>query len=184
MNSVTMSILNLREEIIGVGVRDLTSNCLLSKLVCNRFDLSVLGPAMVPQWWACLTHDLVVVSSVPGWGIFSHLTSAEAWEKSIRWLRKEKLCEKARKHMCVTDSHDMTSAVKVALNHNTTNQLPGLGQISNSKEHADNKLDVAQLMDFLFGEVKIILENWQTKILSTPFFSRFFFFFSKSSGSS
>ena len=31
-------------------------------------------------------------------------------------------CEKARKHMCVTDRHDMTSAVKVALNPNTTNQ--------------------------------------------------------------
>ena len=31
-------------------------------------------------------------------------------------------CEKARKHICVTDRHDMTLAVKVALNSNTTNQ--------------------------------------------------------------
>ena len=59
-------------------------------------------------------------------GIFSPLASAEACEKSSRWLSKEKLCyywcEKARKHMFVTIHHDMTLAVKVALNHNTTNQ--------------------------------------------------------------
>ena len=30
--------------------------------------------------------------------------------------------EKARKHVCVTDRHDMTLVVKVALNPNTTNQ--------------------------------------------------------------
>ena len=44
-------------------------------------------------------------------GEFSPLTSAEACEKSSRWLWKEKvvlvLCEKARKHMCVKDRHDM-----------------------------------------------------------------------------
>ena len=31
-------------------------------------------------------------------------------------------CEEARKHMCVTDRHDVTLAVKVVLNPNTTNQ--------------------------------------------------------------
>ena len=31
-------------------------------------------------------------------------------------------CEKARKHMCVTDRHDMTLAVKVALDLNTTKE--------------------------------------------------------------
>ena len=31
-------------------------------------------------------------------------------------------CEKARKHMCVTNRHDVTLAVKVAFNLNTTNQ--------------------------------------------------------------
>ena len=31
-------------------------------------------------------------------------------------------CEKASKHMCIIDHHDMTLAVKVALNPNTTNQ--------------------------------------------------------------
>ena len=58
-------------------------------------------------------------------GVFSPLTSAEACEKSSRWLWKGKLCwywcETARKHICVTDRHDMTLAVKVALNPNTTN---------------------------------------------------------------
>ena len=59
--------------------------------------------------------------------VFSPLTSEEACEKSSRWLRKEKLClywcEKARKHKCVTDRHDMTLAVKVALDPNTTNNF-------------------------------------------------------------
>ena len=75
-------------------------------------------------------HDLAVVSSIPveanfPSGIFSPLTSAEASEKRSRWLWKEKLCwywcEKARKYICVTNHHDMTLAVNVALNPNTTN---------------------------------------------------------------
>ena len=60
-------------------------------------------------------------------GVFSPLTSAEACEKGSRWLWKESCVStgvrKTRKHMCVTDRHDMTLAVKVALNPNTTNQL-------------------------------------------------------------
>ena len=36
--------------------------------------------------------------------------------------------EKARKHMCVTDCHDMTLAVKVAFNPNTTNQQDCVAQ--------------------------------------------------------
>ena len=48
-------------------------------------------------------------------------------EKSNRWLWKESCvtyywCDKARKHMCVTDRHDMALAVKVPLNPSTTNQ--------------------------------------------------------------
>ena len=31
-------------------------------------------------------------------------------------------CEKARKHICITDRHDMTLGIKVVLNPNTTNQ--------------------------------------------------------------
>ena len=65
-------------------------------------------------------------------GVFSPLTSAEACDKSSRWLWKEKYwCEKARKHICVTDRHDMTSAVKVALNpiqptnHRKTTEING-----------------------------------------------------------
>ena len=60
-------------------------------------------------------------------GVFSPLTSAETCEKSSRWLLKEKLCyywcEKDRRHICVPDRHDMTLAVKVELNPNTTNQI-------------------------------------------------------------
>ena len=43
--------------------------------------------ARVAQWWACRNHDLVVVSSIPGWGDFSfrrifasHLCRS-MWEK-------------------------------------------------------------------------------------------------------
>ena len=63
------------------------------QVVSNR-----IGPARVVQWWACRTHDLVVVfiqSPVEATflsGEFSPLTSAEACEKSSRWLWKEKLC--------------------------------------------------------------------------------------------
>ena len=57
-------------------------------------------------------------------GVFSPLTSAKACEKCSRWLWKEKLCyywcKKARKHVCVIDRHDITLAIKVALNPNTT----------------------------------------------------------------
>ena len=38
------------------------------------------------------------------------------------WMMCQYWCEKAMKHMCITDHHDMTLAVKVALNPNTTNQ--------------------------------------------------------------
>ena len=59
-------------------------------------------------------------------GVFSPLTSAEACRKSSRWLWKESCVRtgvrKPGKHTCVTNCHDMTSAVKVALNPNTTNQ--------------------------------------------------------------
>ena len=75
-------------------------------------------------WWL-LVRSPVEATSLSG--VFSPLTSAEACGKSSRWLWKEKLCkywcEKARKHICVTDRHDTTLAVKVALNPNTTNQL-------------------------------------------------------------
>ena len=90
---------------------------------------------MAPLEWLCgervelMTWWLRVGSSVEATflsGVFLPLTSAEACEESSRWLWKEKLClywcEKARKHICVTNRHDMTLAVKVALNPNTINQ--------------------------------------------------------------
>ena len=96
----------------------------------SYFTLILSRPAQVAQWLVCRTHDLVAVCSIPGWGELSFRcspTSAEACEKSSRWLWKEKLClyccEKARKHNFVTDRPDMTLAVKVALNSNTTSQL-------------------------------------------------------------
>ena len=69
------------------------------------------------------------MSSIPSWGVFSPLTS-EAFDKSSRWLWKDSCLsigvKKARKHMCITDHHDMTLAVKVALNPiNTINQSNG-----------------------------------------------------------
>ena len=51
----------------------------------QRFLLSC--PARVAQWWACRTHDLVVVSSRPGWGeisfrrIFASHLCWSMWEK-------------------------------------------------------------------------------------------------------
>ena len=56
-------------------------------------------------------------------GVFSPLTSAEACEKSSPWLWKENCVSTGvRKpgNICVTDHHDMTLAVKVTLNPNTT----------------------------------------------------------------
>ena len=75
-------------------------------------------------WWLGV-RSLVEANFVSG--IFSALTFAEPCEKSGRWIWKVKLCyywcEKARKHICVTDRHDMTLAVEVALKPNTTNQI-------------------------------------------------------------
>ena len=63
-----------------------------------------------------LSSKSVVVATFLS-GVFSPLTSAEACGKSSLWPWKEKLCyywcEKARKHMCVTDHHDMTLAVNL-----------------------------------------------------------------------
>ena len=69
-------------------------------------------PTRMAQWRACRTPDLVVVS-LP-------LASAEACEKSSWWLWKEIcVCTVVRKPgnmiVCITDRHDMTLAVKVAL---------------------------------------------------------------------
>ena len=87
-------------------------------------------PALVAEWLACQTHDLVVVSSIPVEatflsGKFSPLTSAEACEKSSRGFGKKSVRTGVGKpgNICVTDHHDMTLAVKVALNPNTTNQI-------------------------------------------------------------
>ena len=82
------------------------------------------------QWWACRTWRLWVPDPVEAKflsGVFSTITSAEACEKGSRWLWKETCVSTGvRKpgNMCVTDRHDMTLAVKVALKPNATNQPP------------------------------------------------------------
>ena len=90
-----------------------------------------MSPARVAQWWACWTHDLVVVSSIAGWGDFSfrrifasHLCRS-MWEKWLVALEKKVVSTGVRKPgntMCVADRHDVTIAVRMALNPNTTNQ--------------------------------------------------------------
>ena len=59
--------------------------------------------------------------------VFSPLTSAETCEKSSRWLWKKivlvLVLESQETHIRAIDRHDMTLAVKVALNPDTTNQL-------------------------------------------------------------
>ena len=56
--------------------------CVYSYVILSGFFLTVisvfmtefqnnLGPSQVAQWWTCQTPDLVVVSSIPGWGDFS-----------------------------------------------------------------------------------------------------------------
>ena len=67
-------------------------------------------------WWVRYPVEANFLS-----GLFSPLTSAEACEKSSRWLWKEScvgagLRKPRNKYMCVTDRHYMTLAVKVALN--------------------------------------------------------------------
>ena len=86
-------------------------------LICERGGLMT--------WWLRVRSPVEATFLS---GMFSPLTSAGTCEKSTcsRWLWKEKLCkywcEKTRKRICVTNRHDMTLAVKVALNPNTTNQ--------------------------------------------------------------
>ena len=69
------------------------------------------------------THDLVVANFLSS--VCSSLTS-EACEKSSQWLWKEScVITGVRKHICITDRHDMTLAVTVAFNLNTTIFLQG-----------------------------------------------------------
>ena len=81
-------------------------------------------PTRSDYWWECRTHDLVIVSSRPGWAklsfrrIFASHLCWRMWEKkSVALERKlcQYWCEKARKHMCITDRHDMTLAAEGTL---------------------------------------------------------------------
>ena len=67
---------------------------MLFALLSIKTSLKYFCPAQVAQWWACWTPDLVVVSSIPGWGqlslrrIFTSHLCWSMWELS-RWLWKE-----------------------------------------------------------------------------------------------
>ena len=86
-------------------------------------------------WWLWV-RDLVEAKFLSS--VFSPLTSAEACEKSIWWLWKE-ICVATgvRKpgNTCVADCHDMTLAVKVALNRNTTNSFIETSELINVKHY-------------------------------------------------
>ena len=59
-------------------------------------------------------------------GVFSPLTSAQAWEKSSWWLWKESCVSSGvwkPGNMCITNHHDMTLAAKLALNPNTSTTI-------------------------------------------------------------
>ena len=93
----------------------------------ENFLLTIYRPALVAQWWGCRTwtwwfwvRDPVEANFLSG--VFSPLVSAEACQKSSEWLWKESCVSTGvRKpgNMCVTVRHDMTLAVKIALNLNT-----------------------------------------------------------------
>ena len=64
--------------------------------VCNNLPVPFSNcPARVAQWWACRTHDLVVVSSIPGWGelsfrrIFAALLCRNMLEKHLVALERK-----------------------------------------------------------------------------------------------
>ena len=93
-----------------------------------------MSPLSTPRWlsgehdelmtWWFWVRDPVEADFLSG--VFSPLTSVEASEKSSRWFWKESCVStgvrKSGNTTSVTDRHDMTLAVKVALNPNTTNQ--------------------------------------------------------------
>ena len=69
-------------------------------------------------------HDSSHVrSSLDQFDFFVSVSSGKTIQSSRLEVLKPRpyWCEKARKHMCVTESHDMTLAVKAALNPYTTN---------------------------------------------------------------
>ena len=103
--------------------------------------------------------------------VFSPFISAEACEKSSWWFRKKSCaragCEKARKHMCVTDHHDMTLAVKVALTPNTTNQ-PNSSFPSCFK--GIQTLEIVFVVVFFFNSCYLCLDNRDTKGNHSHFF--------------
>ena len=96
----------------------------------RNLSQTMLCPALVAQWWVCqiMTRCLWVQSPAEAnflFGLF-RLSPLQKHVRKVVAVFGKKSCvntgeTKARKHMCVTDHHDMTLAIKVALNPNTTN---------------------------------------------------------------
>ena len=95
-------------------------------------DTLLNHPTRLAQWWVCRTHDLVVVSSISGWGDFSfwHIFASRLcrsmWEKYSVALERKVVFVLVWESQEITyaspTNMNMTLAVKVALNPNTTNQ--------------------------------------------------------------
>ena len=85
---------SLRVRILWEKIKHGVVKNWLSKLISHFPFLSLSGPAWpsgypveMAQWWAFPTHDLVVVSLIPGWGklffrcIFASHLCRSMWEK-------------------------------------------------------------------------------------------------------
>ena len=92
---------------------------------CSRTRWFSVDRVGLMTWWLWV-RDPVEAKFLSG--VFSPLTSAEACEKTSRWVCGKEICvstgvrKPGNTYMCVTDHYDMTLSVKVALNLNTSNQ--------------------------------------------------------------
>ena len=112
----------------------------------------VQKPTRMAQWWACLTHGLVGLSSIPGcgkviFGIFLLLTS-EACEKSSQWLWKES---------CVSTGVRMpgnTCASLTTMWPSTLYQIDKILDWPKLQVFADDNLNVAKMMISFYDRVE------------------------------
>ena len=100
----------------------------------NRLFTEHGCPAQVAQWWACRTHDFVVVNLIQGmrrlfFPVYFRLSRLQKYVRKVVGGFGKKSCvstgvRKPGNTTSVADRHDMTLAVKVALNpqYNQYNQ--------------------------------------------------------------
>ena len=93
---------------------------------CFAFFSMEMYPACVSR---CVTHDLVFEFDIrlrrTFFSVYFCLSHLQHVRKIIALERKsyQYWREKVRKHRCVTDRHDITLAIEVAFNPNTTYQF-------------------------------------------------------------